>query len=215
MAILLYASRDMLSCFPGVAQHKQGDLEAALQAFTGASANALSAAGLSEAAVSRHTAASGYSPSSSQSATGEMSSAQGSNSLAAAPSSAHPVALVSGLREDSAEEATSRMTSSSEPVQIVSHPDLARTSSLAEASSAGVSQAERDASSGTGSVKASVLAERTAVRALMAQASVLKRLGRLQDAMDALSLAAVLDSGVEVHKQQLQAEIGLSASERS
>jgi len=59
------------------------------------------------------------------------------------------------------------------------------------------------------------LAERTAVRALMAQASVLKRLGRLQDAMDALSLAAVFDRGVEVHKQQLQAEIGPSASERS
>lgn len=214
MAILLYASRDMLSCFPGVAQHKQGDLEAALQAFTGASANALSAAGLSEA-VSRHTARSGHCLSSSQSATGEISTAHGSYSPAAALSPANPVALVSGLREDSAEEARSRMTSRGKPVQVVSHLDSARTSSVAEASSGSVSQAERDALSGSGSVEASVLAERTAVRALMAQASVLKRLGRLQDAMDALSLAAIFDRGVEVHKQQLQAEIGPSASERS
>ena len=41
----------------------------------------------------------------------------------------------------------------------------------------------------------------------MAQASVLKRLGNLPDALQALTLAAVLDRGVEVHTQKLQAEM--------
>ena len=51
----------------------------------------------------------------------------------------------------------------------------------------------------------SVMAERTAVRALMAQASILKQLGRLQEALHALKMAEVFDRGVEVHRRQLQA----------
>ena len=51
------------------------------------------------------------------------------------------------------------------------------------------------------------MAERTAVRALMAQASVLKQLGRLQEALHALKMAEVFDSGVEVHRKQLQAAL--------
>ena len=51
----------------------------------------------------------------------------------------------------------------------------------------------------------SVMAERTAVRALIAQASVLKQLGRLQEALHALKMAEVFDRGVEVHRRQLQA----------
>ncbi len=41
----------------------------------------------------------------------------------------------------------------------------------------------------------------------MAQASVLKRFGRLPDALQALHLATVLDRGVEVHARKLQAEM--------
>ena len=50
-----------------------------------------------------------------------------------------------------------------------------------------------------------MMAERTAVRALMAQASALKQLGRLQEALHALKMAEVFDRGVEVHRRQLQA----------
>ena len=53
----------------------------------------------------------------------------------------------------------------------------------------------------------SVVAERIAVRALMAQASVLKQLGRLQEALHALKMAEVFDKGVEVHRKQLQAAL--------
>lgn len=136
----------LLSCSAGVAQHKQGDLEAALQAFASASADALSAAGLSEAALS------------SQPAQGFLDSSHASNSSGGEPGAQ-------------------------------SHPEAAASSSS------------------DGGVQVSALAERTAVRALMAQASVLKRSGRLPDAVHALTLAAVLDRGVEVHAQKLRAEI--------
>ena len=64
---------------------------------------------------------------------------------------------------------------------------------------------------GTDSVSAdvavpdSVMAERTAVRALMARASILKHLGRLQEALHVLEMAEMFDRGVEVHRRQLQA----------
>ena len=51
------------------------------------------------------------------------------------------------------------------------------------------------------------MAERTAVRALMAQASVLKQLGRRQEALHALKMAEVFDKSVEVHRRQLQAAL--------
>ena len=78
-----------------------------------------------------------------------------------------------------------------------------------EGSSGTLPQTKSAMSSGSRGVdiQASVMAERTAVRALMAQASILKRSGRLFDAMQALTLAAVCDPSVESHLQQLRAEM--------
>lgn len=147
----------------GVAQHKQGDLEAALQAFARASTDALSAAGLPEAALT---------------------------SAADPASSAKPLGLQGLSTKKEREPASS--SADSRPIYIASpHREL---------------KTEEEPISSTGS-NASVLAERTAVRALMAQASVLKQVGRLQDAMHALNAAAVLDSSVEVHRRQLRAEL--------
>ena len=80
-------------------------------------------------------------------------------------------------------------------------------SSSSDVESGAQSQAQMAMSSNSRDEQASAMAERTAVRALMAQASILKRLGRLPDALQALNLAAVLDRGVEVHAQKLQAEM--------
>ena len=85
---------------------------------------------------------------------------------------------------------------------------------MADSTAAGLSASDGVGALGVRPAPESVLAERTAVRALMAQASVLKQLGRLKDAMHALDMASVLDQGVEVHRQQLQAEIeGPTSSE--
>ena len=189
------------ACHAGITQHKQGDPEAALQSFSGASADALSAAGLPMPVASRRAA--GFDTSLSTQASASTKSFSGHTGLpaaAVAASSASSLGAAAGseLVADGPLESSSDGT---DPAHAAPVPISAQQGSMADSSAAGLTASDKVGAS------ESVLAERTAVRVLMAQASVLKQLGRLKDAMDALDMASVLDKGVEVHRQQLQAEI--------
>ena len=215
----------LLSCSAGVAQHKQGDLEAALQAFANASTDALSAAGLSEAALCSQPAASCSSAAPVQQTSAHDNALSGAglaeadlSSQSAASSSCAAVhetlhsghgsgGSMAGALPASSLRAEPGPRSSSGPTQEPLDSGHASRSSRDEIDLGAQSQSEAAASSDGSSVQASALAERTAVGALMAQASVLKRLDRLADALHALTLAAVLDRSVKVHAQKLQAEM--------
>ena len=215
----------LLFCCAGVAQHKQGDLEAALQAFARASSDALFAAGISEAALSGSTAASCSSAAPVQDVSATSDGVSGARLAETALSDQSAASCRSGTAQEivrsdhssggsTAETASAtsfRMKhapcSSSAPAQQLPGSSHASQGSRGDASSGAQSQAGAAVSSDSRDAQASTMAERTAVRALMAQASVLKRSGRLHDAMQALTLAAILDPGVEVHIRKLQAEM--------
>ncbi|EIE20465.1 hypothetical protein COCSUDRAFT_67376 [Coccomyxa subellipsoidea C-169] len=131
----------------GVAQHSQGDLDAALQAFARASSDALEAA----------------------------------DTLSASPS-------------------PNSMSNSS------SAPD---TAGPAPADMAGA-----ESSDGDDVAERVILARRTAVRALLAQAGTLKQLGRLPEALEAAQRAVDFDESVRrVHVAPLEAEIAAARTQ--
>ena len=214
----------LLPC-AGVAQHKQGDLEAALQAFACASADALSAAGLSQAALGNSAATSSSSAAPGQGMPATNGAVPGAGLSDGTMSGQSAVSCRSGealqtVQLDHSSRGTMAETvaassfmaehapgSSTGPPQGFLDLSHASQSMRGDACSEARSQAGAAASSDSRDAQASAMAERTAVRALMAQASVLKHSGRLHDAMHAMTLAAVLDPGAEVHKQKLQAEL--------
>ena len=131
----------------GVAQHSQGDLDAALQAFARASSDALEAA----------------------------------DTLSALPSP------------------NSKSYSSSAP----------DTAGPAPADMAGA-----ESSGGDDMAERLILARRTAVRALLAQAGTLKQLGRLPEAQEAALRAVDFDESVRtVHVAPLEAEIAAARTQ--
>ena len=170
----------------GVAQHNQGDPEAALQAFMSASADALSAAGVTEVSLNAPAAALRRD---SSGCTAEASAGAQSSGSNGTPAKAATLLNVPGR----------------ETLQPATASASVRTDTMAPVLPSNAQGTE--AISSSGAAPDSVVAERTAVRALMAQASVLKQLGRLQEALHALKMAEVFDSGVEVHRRQLQAEL--------
>ena len=202
------------ACHAGITQHKQGDPEAALQSFSGASADALSAAGLPVPVASRQAA--GFDTSLSTHASATTESLSGHTSL---PAPAVTVSSTSSMgasagSEPVADGALESAPDVTEPAHAEPVTISAQLGSMADSPAAGLSDSDKVGASGVGPASDSMLAERTAVRVLMAQASILKQLGRLKDAMHALDMASVLDKGVKVHRQQLQAEIeGQTSSE--
>jgi hypothetical protein len=195
------------ACHAGISQQKQGDPEAALQSFSGASADALSAAGLPMPVTSRWAA--GFDTSLSTQASATTESLSGHTCWPAAAVTASSASSL-GASAGSASVADGPLETSSDgpdPAHAAPASISAQQRSMADSTAAGLSASDRVGAFGVRPASESVLAERTAVRVLMAQASVLKQLGRLKDAMHALDMASVLDQGVEVHRQQLQAEI--------
>ena len=162
----------------GVAQHAQGDLDAALQAFERASQDALAAADMlgtplppttfDTGSTADHTAGSGSAPD---------RNAIGNNvDLAAA---------------------------------TPGRDRAPKTSNRAVGAAAGaVDGAKPGADEMADRERRAVLARRTAVRALLAQAGSLKQLGRLPEALQAALRAAELDDTVRrIHVAPLEAEI--------
>lgn len=168
-----------------MAQHAQGDMEAALQAFERASHDALAVSDTLSAPLP---------PTSNASA-----------------SAVHTAGSASASDSNAIHEGTDMAAAAFGTDRVPRHPNhavgdagaAAGTKEGANLGADGMADRERRA----------ILARRTAVRALLAEAGSLKQLGRLPEALQAALKAAELDESVRrIHVARLEAEIAAAST---